>query len=59
VSSSIEESLESALIRGDSARGRLIRRPRALCNSCTIFNNQIELILIKKRRFRRIFKEKH
>jgi hypothetical protein len=51
VSFSTEESVESASTTEDLARGRFIKRPRALYNSCTIFNNQIESILIKNGRF--------
>jgi hypothetical protein len=50
VSFSVKESVESASKTEDIARGRLIKRPRALYNGCTILNNQIELILKKKRK---------
>jgi hypothetical protein len=58
VSFSTEESIESALTTKDVARGRLFKRPRALSNGCTILNNQTKLILMKNKRFYRIFKKK-
>jgi hypothetical protein len=50
VSFSVKESVESASTTEDIARGRLIKRPQALYNGCTILNTQIELILKKKRK---------
>jgi hypothetical protein len=44
VSFSTEESIESALITKDIARGRLLKRLRALFNGCTILkqSNKID-----------------